>query len=229
MSPGWLIQCRSQDFEPRTDPAAQPLMPATRTRMTTNLAASAPSHALTSGRPNMRPCSRWPATARRARPATAVRPTWQQPRRPRPWRTCMRHRRTPSRHPPRMRLPAACKVWLSNFRFRRLRPSASNKLKRPSKGRQIRMKRTTMKTNYVHHITQPLAVFIYTMKDCNLRLPSPLKSNQNNKHYNSYYCLEMKSLLPSKGCHLKTWMQSKKIHEITNFQIIYRPAFLSFY
>jgi hypothetical protein len=53
-----------------------------------------------------------------------------------------------------------------------------------------------MKTNYVHHITQPLAVFIYTMKDCDLRLPlSPLKSNQNNKrYYHSYYCLEMKKV-----------------------------------
>ena len=133
MSPGWLIQCRSQDFELRTDPAAQPLMPATRTQMTTNLVASALSHALTSGRPNMKLCSRWPATARRARPAMAVRPTWRQPRRPRPWRTYMRPRPTPSRRPPRTRLPAACKVWLSNFRFPRLRPSASNKLKGPQK------------------------------------------------------------------------------------------------
>ena len=46
-------------FLPKTDPAAGPLMPAMRTWMTTIPAASAPSHALTSERPNMRLPDLW--------------------------------------------------------------------------------------------------------------------------------------------------------------------------
>ena len=88
-----------------------------------------------------------------------------------------------------------------------------------------------MKTNYVHHITQPLAVFIYTMKDCNLRLHrSPLKSNQNNKHYNySYYCLEMKKVSPPiKRMSLKNMNAKQENSRNYQFSNYISPRFLVF-
>ena len=51
------------------DPAARPLMPATRTPTATTNLAAAHSRELTSGRPSTRPCSKWPHRIRpRKRP-----------------------------------------------------------------------------------------------------------------------------------------------------------------
>lgn len=47
------------------DPAARPLMPATRTPMATTNLAAAHSRELTSGRPSTKPCSKWPQRIRR--------------------------------------------------------------------------------------------------------------------------------------------------------------------
>ena len=95
------------------------------------------------------------------------------------------------------------------------------------------MKRTTMKTNYVHHITQPLAVSIYTMKDCNLRLPSPLKKSKQYKNQNQntttlIIVLKMKKSPPIKRMLLENMnakQENSQIHEITYIS----PRFLSFY
>ena len=47
------------------DPAARPLMPATRTPTATTNLAAAHSRELTSGRPSTKPCSKWPQRIRR--------------------------------------------------------------------------------------------------------------------------------------------------------------------